>query len=176
MSDDQESNPIFIDISDAELAEARAYSMVIAWSPEDDVYVVSVPELAGLHTHGHTPSEAEAMGEEAIALWLAANRDLGRPVPPPASRRRRIVIAPAEPVDANRIRQVRARLGLSPSEFASALNVSPTAVDAWERNEGEPDGASARILEIAERHPALFLSLIQPPAGARVRDRARSAA
>ena len=71
------------DITPAELAEARRYSLVIAWSEEDDAYLVRVPELPGLVTHGATHEEAVAMGEEAIATWLAGLRHFGHPVPPP---------------------------------------------------------------------------------------------
>jgi len=69
--------------SEAELAEARRYSMHIAWSPEDDAYLVSVPEIPGLRTHGATHAEAVEMGEEVIATWLAGMRSEGRPVPLP---------------------------------------------------------------------------------------------
>ncbi len=71
------------DITPEELAEARRYSMHIAWSPEDEVYIVSVPEFPGLHTHGTTHQEAVEMGEEAIAVWITGNRRLGLPVPEP---------------------------------------------------------------------------------------------
>lgn len=169
MTDETYPEPPPVDVGDADIDEARKYSMVIAWSPEDDAYVVSVPELPGLHTHGETPSEAEEMGEEVIALWLAAHQDLGRPVAPPSPARSRVVIEPAEPVDADRIRQLRDRLRLSQTEFASALNVSPSSVEAWEQRQGTPDGASARMLEIAERDPARFLSLIQRPNRERLR-------
>ena len=69
--------------TDEELAEARRYSILIEWSEEDGVYIVSVPELPGLHTHGATHGEAVEMGEEAIATWLAGLRHVGDPVPPP---------------------------------------------------------------------------------------------
>ena len=62
---------------------ARYYSMLIAWSPEDGVYIVSVPELPGLHTHGPTHEDAVAMGEDAIATWLAGLHWMGFPVPEP---------------------------------------------------------------------------------------------
>jgi predicted RNase H-like HicB family nuclease len=63
-----------------ELAEARRYSMHIARSPEDEVYIVSVPELPGLHTHGPTHREAVEMGEDAIAVWIAGHRRMDLPV------------------------------------------------------------------------------------------------
>ncbi len=46
------------------------YAMLIEWSPEDGVYIVTVPELPGCRTHGSTREEAIRMGEEVIELWL----------------------------------------------------------------------------------------------------------
>lgn len=71
------------DITEEELAEARRYSLLIQWSDEDHVYIVTVPELPGCLTHGTTHEEAVAMGEEAIATYLAGMRHFGRSVPPP---------------------------------------------------------------------------------------------
>ena len=59
------------------------YSMVIEWEPQGGVFVVSVPELPGCQTHGHTYEEAIAQGQEVIAGWIEAMRDWGRPIPPP---------------------------------------------------------------------------------------------
>lgn len=70
-------------ITTEQSAEARHYSMVIAWSPEDEAYIVRVPELPGLLTHGATHAEAVDMGHEAIAIYLASCRNDGCPVPPP---------------------------------------------------------------------------------------------
>ncbi len=72
-----------LDLTQEEIEDARQYSMLIAWSPEDEVYIVSVPELPGLHTHGATHDEAISMGEDAIATWLAGLRWMGFPVPAP---------------------------------------------------------------------------------------------
>jgi putative transcriptional regulator len=52
---------------------------------------------------------------------------------------------------------IRRRLGLSQTVFATTLNVSPATVRAWEQGARVPDGASLRLLEIAERHPDILL-------------------
>jgi DNA-binding transcriptional regulator YiaG len=54
------------------------------------------------------------------------------------------------------------------------LNVSSSTVQAWEQGVRAPDGASLRLLEIAENHPgALLESVMQPEAsGTRKRKRA----
>ncbi|MGH2616113.1 MAG: type II toxin-antitoxin system HicB family antitoxin [Thermomicrobiales bacterium] len=58
----------------------RRYAMVIEWSDEDQLFLVSIPDFPGAHTHGHTRAEAAAMGEEVIALLLDGEAD------PPAAR------------------------------------------------------------------------------------------
>ena len=66
-----------------DLAAARRYAMVIEWSEEDDVFVVTVPDLQGCRTHGATRDEAARMGEEAIATWLASDAKWGMASPEP---------------------------------------------------------------------------------------------
>ena len=61
------------------------YRMVIAWSDEDDAYLVAVPDLPGCVTHGATYVEAARMGEDAIEAWLDGARHWGRPIPLPGS-------------------------------------------------------------------------------------------
>ncbi|HEV2238106.1 MAG TPA: type II toxin-antitoxin system HicB family antitoxin [Ktedonobacterales bacterium] len=62
------------------------YSMVIAWSEEDQIYVVSLPEWGDLiHTHGATYAEAVARGEDLLDGLVAARpaRDEDLPAPRP---------------------------------------------------------------------------------------------
>lgn len=72
-----------VDFTAEELAEAQQYSMCMAWSPDDQAYLITVPELPGLLTHGATPAEAVAMGRDAIGAYISALRYLGEPVPAP---------------------------------------------------------------------------------------------
>lgn len=59
--------------------ECLKYSMIIEWSPEDEAYIVTVPELPGCRTHGSTREEAVRMGEEVIELWLEGEKSPPRP-------------------------------------------------------------------------------------------------
>ena len=59
------------------------YSMVIEWSDEDRVFIVSVPELPGCKTHGATYEEAVRQGQDAIESWLDAARARGQRIPEP---------------------------------------------------------------------------------------------
>lgn len=63
--------------------DTKHYSMVIQWSDEDQVYIVTVPELPGCRTHGETYKEAVQQGKDAIESWIMVAEELGRPIPPP---------------------------------------------------------------------------------------------
>jgi DNA-binding transcriptional regulator YiaG len=143
------------DISPEEYAAARHYAMIIEWSEEDGVFVVTVPDIPRCRTHGATRGEAAAMGDEAIALVIASRASRHEPMPRPRFTALRNEIV----VDSERVRRVRRKLAVSQREFANLLNVSVSAVRAWEQGLRTPDGASARLLEIAEHHPEVLLDV-----------------
>ncbi|HZO33338.1 MAG TPA: type II toxin-antitoxin system HicB family antitoxin [Chloroflexota bacterium] len=69
-----------------EPAESRPwrYSMVIEWSDEDQVFVVSLPEWGDrVHTHGSTDEEALQHGKELIEGLIASREESGEPLPHP---------------------------------------------------------------------------------------------
>jgi transcriptional regulator with XRE-family HTH domain len=61
---------------------------------------------------------------------------------------------------AQRVRSIRERMGLSQPLFAQALNVSVQTVRGWEQGIRVPDGSSERLLEIAEKHPGAVLEAV----------------
>jgi predicted RNase H-like HicB family nuclease len=62
------------------------YELVLYWSPDDDAFVVQVPDLPGCAAHGTSRGEAVVQIEQAIELWLATARELGRSIPEPRVR------------------------------------------------------------------------------------------
>jgi predicted RNase H-like HicB family nuclease len=70
----------------ARRARMHRYEIDITWSPDDELFVAEVPELAGCAAHGATPEAALAAAQEAIALWLEVARELGEPIPEPRGR------------------------------------------------------------------------------------------
>ena len=58
------------------------YSMLIQWDDEDNIFIVSIPELK-LKTHGKTYDEAIKNALEVIELYLEVATIDGRPIPPP---------------------------------------------------------------------------------------------
>jgi predicted RNase H-like HicB family nuclease len=57
--------------------------MLIQWSDEDQVYVVTLPEFQGCRTHGSTYEEAARHGQEALESLVEAFQAEGRPLPDP---------------------------------------------------------------------------------------------
>lgn len=59
------------------------YSMVIEWSDEDELYIVSLPEWGDLaHTHGKTYEEAAHNGQEVLDLLVESAQEHGEALPP----------------------------------------------------------------------------------------------
>jgi antitoxin HicB len=61
------------------------HSMVIQWSREDQLYIVSFPQFPGPHTHGSTYEEAAKNGAEVMELLIETCRDRNQPISEPAS-------------------------------------------------------------------------------------------
>jgi putative transcriptional regulator len=160
-----ENRHSYDNVSAEELAEARRYVMEIEWSPDDEVFVVSFPGAPGVMTHGATREEAAAMGEDAIITWLTAHHDANIPVPPPTITARRVTTAPPKRIPAERIREIRRGLDMSQRVFADVLNVSVATVRSWEQGVRTPDGASMRLLSIAERHPETVIEAASVSSG-----------
>ncbi|NNM05151.1 MAG: toxin-antitoxin system HicB family antitoxin [Gemmatimonadetes bacterium] len=107
------------------------YSMRVAWSPEDEVFVASCPELGGLSAHGVTPPEATSELSEAIRLALSTYEEEDRPMPEPHTLR-------------THSGQFRVRL--------------PESLHAWLAGEAEAEGVSLNTFVIAKLSEARGLS------------------
>lgn len=59
------------------------YRMLIEWSEEDQVFVVTLPEFPCNRTHGTTYEEAAKNGQEVLDLLIDTWEKEGRPLPPP---------------------------------------------------------------------------------------------
>ncbi len=51
--------------------------------PGGDAYIVSIPELPNVRTHGTTHQDAVEMGAEVITTYLWSLQRRGQPLPPP---------------------------------------------------------------------------------------------
>jgi antitoxin HicB len=63
----------------------RAYEIEIVPLPENDGggFMATAPGLPGCRSDGDTPEEALANIYDAIACWIEAAEEMGRPVPQP---------------------------------------------------------------------------------------------
>ena len=65
------------------------YSMIVQWSDEDQLFLITIPEFADRVimpcTHGKNREEAIHNGEEVIEMYLEAWQAEGEPVPEPST-------------------------------------------------------------------------------------------
>jgi DNA-binding transcriptional regulator YiaG len=59
-----------------------------------------------------------------------------------------------------RVRQIRDKMGISQERFAKVMNCRVGTVKAWEEDLREPNGASRRLLDLADHHPEALLAMI----------------
>ncbi len=52
-----------------------------------------------------------------------------------------------------RCKAVREKLGLSQTQFASLIGISPRTLQNWEQGHRRPEGTACALLRIAESHP-----------------------
>jgi len=55
--------------------------------------------------------------------------------------------------------QARSFIGLSQTEFAKLLGVSPRTLQDWEQGRREPTGAARTLLKVAVTHPEVLREL-----------------
>jgi antitoxin HicB len=66
------------------MTEQPHYSMVLEWSDEDQVFVVTLPEWGQFaKTHGATYEEAVRNGQEVLHMLIEAARAENMPLPLP---------------------------------------------------------------------------------------------
>jgi putative transcriptional regulator len=57
------------------------------------------------------------------------------------------------------IAEARSRLGMSQSELAALMGVSPRTLQDWEQGRRKPTGAAQTLLRVAIAHPEALLDL-----------------
>ena len=62
-------------------------------------------------------------------------------------------------VEVPKAAEVRHRMGLSQSEFAKLLDVSPGTLRGWEQGRRVPTGTARTLLRVAEKHPEALTDL-----------------
>ncbi len=62
-------------------------------------------------------------------------------------------VARTTSITLNEVAAARRKTGLSQSQFARALNISPRTLQEWEQGRRQPSGAAQALIQIAFRHP-----------------------
>ncbi|MFP4032531.1 MAG: helix-turn-helix domain-containing protein [Desulfococcaceae bacterium] len=62
--------------------------------------------------------------------------------------------------EASHPKEIREKLKLSQSAFASLMGVTPQTIQAWENGERTPRGPAKPLLRIAEQHPEIFFEYV----------------
>ena len=135
---------------------AAQYARLIYWSVEDACYIGSLPEICGPCCHGDSVEELYPQLDTIAQEWVEKAEAGECSLPPPGNfavinKSRYSLSADVR----NSIARLRRSLGLSQADFAAALGVSLSSVGQWEQGRRRPDGASARLLSIIEKHPEL---------------------
>lgn len=135
---------------------AKQYARLIYWSAEDGCYIGSLPEICGPCCHGNSTEEIHAQLDTIALDWVEMAQAGKCTLPPPGNfsviTKSRYALSPEV---GNEISRLRRSLGLSQADFATSLGVSLSTVGQWEQGRRKPDGASARLLSIIEKHPDL---------------------
>lgn len=63
-------------------------------------------------------------------------------------------------VEANDVVAARLRTGLSQTQFADALQISPRTLQQWEQGRRTPSGAAETLLKIVALHPEVLREVI----------------
>ena len=65
----------------------------------------------------------------------------------------KLSVTPVESFEADEIKNIRRRTGLTQSVFAQFMGVSVKTVEAWENGRNKPAGAACRLLKMTQSNP-----------------------
>lgn len=132
---------------------AQAFTRLIRWSEEDRLYIGSLPEIAPDCCHGNTIAEVAALLDDIAETSLLNCKEHGIPYDPPGSAMVIIRQQARNQDTALMVTSLRKNLGLSQSDFATALGVSTSTLSKWETGDRRPDAAAAKLLRILQQKP-----------------------
>lgn len=84
-------------------------------------------------------------------------RDIGAELLQAVKEMKRGEAARVTKVEISTASAARNKVGLSQTQFATALGVSVRTLQEWEQGRRKPTGAAQRLLNIAVRHPEVLL-------------------
>jgi putative transcriptional regulator len=94
------------------------------------------------------------MKEEDFSLLIASIKQAGE------IRRGELKAPRRRSVSVPDIPKIRSGLGLSQSEFALLIGVSPRTLQNWEQKRREPEGPAKALLIVAARNPKMVFEAL----------------
>ena len=92
---------------------------------------------------------------------LDAKRDLGAELLASVLEMKSEKIGRVHEIALSEVTQARAKSGLSQSQFAQVLGVSPRTLQEWEQGRRKPSGAAQSLLAIAAKRPDVIREVFQ---------------
>jgi putative transcriptional regulator len=89
----------------------------------------------------------EAVHETAVDLYEAGVMDRVT-----MRKFNRLCLPPIEPLEPEKIRQIRETLNVSQAVFAAVLNTSLSTVQKWEIGQKRPTGTALKLLHLVQEH------------------------
>ena len=65
---------------------------------------------------------------------------------------------PVKTLTPSQVRSIRKKLNVSQPVFAAMMNITTVTAASWERGRRKPTGAALRLLDIARKHPEVFVA------------------
>lgn len=95
------------------------------------------------------------MKAAAFQELLASIRDAGAHL-----KGNRKVVARTDRLSPSSVAAIRAKLGLTQTQFARAFGISLDTLQNWEQGRRQPTGPAKVLLRVAERHPQAVLEAV----------------
>jgi putative transcriptional regulator len=100
------------------------------------------------------PSQESVLGEKLLrSAQQARDWVQGKPV------RVRVTYVPAPRVD---VRKLRARMGLSQTQFAAKFGFSLDSIQNWEQGHRQPEGPARVLLVVIAKNPKAVEAALRP--------------
>lgn len=72
-------------------------------------------------------------------------------------KKKRAIVHEFSPID---VKNIRAQIGMTQNEFASAFGISVSTLRHWERGDRTPQGPALVLLNVVANEPALVLKAL----------------
>ena len=94
------------------------------------------------------------MVAQMVSAFSSIKKDLTEATDYSEGKIKKAVIHEFGPID---VKKIRAKVGMSQSEFASAFGISVSTLRHWERGDRSPQGPALVLLNVVAKEPRMVL-------------------